>query len=129
LPTDRESLQELGQRQIDTLGEEGFVDWIIANTSDFDWKKYFVFEGFRHEGCYKRFLALYPSTILVYCQIDIQTQIQRMKKRDGLDETKALSVLHHATEQSVEKLEQYATVLNNTNLTLENVVKIILTFA
>lgn len=103
LPTDRESLQTLGQNLIDALGEERFMDWTIAHSLDIDWKHPLVLEGFRHVGSYKQFVRLYPSALLVYCQVDREVQIQRLNQRDGLTKEKALSIKEKVSSQKIKR--------------------------
>ena len=105
------------------------MDWTIANSLDVDWGHPLVLEGFRHIGSYRRFVQLYPSALLVYCQVNIEVQVQRLKQRDGLDRANALSIIQHATEQTVEALEQHAHVLDHPGLSVLEVVQNVLDLA
>ncbi len=107
LPFGRRDLQELGKQLIDQLGFEDFLEWIIKESS-IDWSQPLVLDGLRHVKIYGHMAKKFPNTILVYCDCDEETQIVRLRTRDGICREIAKQIISHATESGVEDLRAIA---------------------
>ena len=107
LPAGRRDLQELGKQLIDRLGFEDFLEWIVKESS-IDWSQPLVLDGVRHVKIYCYMAKKFPGTILVYCDYDEETQIARLRTRDGICEEDAKQIISHATESGVEDLKALA---------------------
>ena len=110
LPTTRKDLQRLGQEIIDQIGFEGFLRWIISH-STISWDDSLIIDGLRHKEIYENILRMFPRTLLVYCDCDLETQISRMITRDGVGESEARRILLHETEMHVEELRAVAQIV------------------
>ena len=107
LPAGRRDLQELGKQLIDRLGFEDFLEWIIKESS-IVWSQPLVLDGIRHIKIYGYVAKKFPGTILVYCDCDEETQVARLRTRDGICAEDAKQIISHATESCVEDLKALA---------------------
>ncbi len=107
----REGLQNLGQKILDRYGYGGFLKWAMEHSSDVNWTESLVIDGVRHVAIYQRITEIFPKTILVYCDCDTQTQINRILTRDKITKKEAIKVISHPTEKYVQNLKPYADII------------------
>lgn len=108
LPLTIESLQNLGQGLISQLGYDRFLQWIIAHSPAVPWQGSIVLDGVRHKAMHESLKRTFPASILVYCVCDLETQIERMMKRDKVSRENAVRVLSHPLEQFISDMEPQA---------------------
>ena len=118
LPAGRKNLQELGKRLIDQLGFEDFFEWIVKESLT-DWSRPLVLDGVRHVRIYGYIAKKFPNTILVYCDCDKETQIARLKTRDGICEADADQIISHTTESGIEELKAIANLVFQPHFALD----------
>lgn len=118
LPAGRKGLQELGKQLINQFGFEGFLEWIIKESS-IDWSYPLVLDGVRHIKIYGYMAKKFSNTILVYCDCDEETQIVRLRTRDGIRENDAKQIISHTTESGVENLRAIAHMVFQSNFMLD----------
>lgn len=122
LPSKRTNLQRFGQEIIDQFGFEGFIKWTISHSA-VSWDGSLIIDGLRHKEIYEHILNMFPQTLLVYCDCDLETQISRTVARDGIGENEAKQILSHETEMHVEELRAVAQLVFQPNDRVEDFIK------
>jgi len=107
-PSTRGDLQRLGQELIDKLGYGGLLQWTIEQSPHIQWNQSLVLDGVRHVMLYEHLVCMFPQNVLVYCVCDKETQLVRLKNRDGISREDAESILSHKLEKLVSTLESKA---------------------
>lgn len=107
----REALQELGQKILDQYGYDGFLKWAIDYSPDIDRSDSLIIDGVRHFAVYKRIIELFSETILIYCDCNVRTQIDRILLRDGIKKKEAIKIVSHPTEKYIQELKLYADII------------------
>lgn len=108
LPLTVESLQNLGQGLISHLGYDGFLQWIIGHSPNVSWGGPLVIDGVRHTAMHESLKRAFPTSVLVYCACDKETQIERMMNRNGILREEAERILSHPLEQFINDIEPQA---------------------
>lgn len=111
LPQTREALQDLGQKILDEYGYGGFLEWTIEHSPNINWNGPLLIDGLRHLAVYECILEMFPSTILVYCNCNVQTQINRIVARDKITKEEALKIISHPTEKYIQDIKPYADII------------------
>lgn len=111
IPQTRETLQDLGQKILDQYGYDGFLKWAMDNSPNIDWNGPLIIDGLRHIVVYEYIVELFPETILIYCNCDKQTQINRILSRDKITEDEAIKIVSHSTERYIQELESCAHIV------------------
>lgn len=117
----RDVLQNLGKRLIDTKGADGFIEWMI-NQSCLP-VDHLLLDGFRHVSIWDAFQKRFPTAQLIFCDVSLENQIDRIRKRDGLSRSQALTILTHPVEQDVCRLKTKASVIFDEKSNEEDIVK------
>lgn len=123
LPQSREMLQSLGQDVLDEYGYSGFLKWIIDHSSSTDWNGPLIIDGFRHPLIYESALKVFPKSILLYCECDEATQIDRILVRDALTLEDIKKIISHKTEIYVSELKPYAHIVCQPESEIENTLR------
>lgn len=111
LPQTREALQDLGQEILDEYGYEGFLEWTIEHSPNINWNGPLLIDGLRHPVIYECILEMFLSTILVYCNCNVQMQIDRIVARDRITKEEALKIISHPTEKYIQDIKPYADII------------------
>ncbi len=109
LPAGREDKQKFGEELI-ARGYNKFVEWVIENSPQIEWRKPLIIDGLRYKEVYQALVKKF-DTRLIYCACDEHTQLARLMGRDGVDEETARRILSHGTEASVREMEELADVV------------------
>ncbi len=108
MATGREDLQRLSQGLIDARGQVGFMGWCVAHSQFIQWDQPLILEGLRHVGVYHALSGMFPHHVLIFCDCDERTQIERIVARDGADRETAARIIAHETEREVAQLKELA---------------------
>lgn len=108
LPLTVESLQNLGQRLINHLGYDGFLQWIISHSPNVSWDGPLVLDGVRHAAMHESLKKAFPTSVLVYCVCEKELQLERIMNRDGISRKDAERILSHPLEQFISDIEPQA---------------------
>jgi dephospho-CoA kinase len=102
LPTDRDQLQKLGA-QLVSEAPEFFCDRVLAGASHSS-NRIIVLDGLRHESILALLRKkLSPEKLLcVFVEVDEETRIDRIAKRNSLKREEVLQLDTHSTEIEVE---------------------------
>jgi dephospho-CoA kinase len=117
----RKTLQIYGQSIIKQQGYRGFFQWIIEHSQHIDWNMPLIVDGFRHRLVYESVSDKF-STILIYCDCDTVTQVERIMHRDRITFREAESIISHETEKYVSELEHCAHIICRQNFDIPAIV-------
>ncbi len=109
-PSDRGSLQALGQSRIEELGYPRFLDWIVGQAG-YDWSAPLIVDGVRHGEIYRLIADQFHPAMLVFMECSPELQLSRLVRRDGLSEAQARRVLAHETEMHLPELMTMSTLI------------------
>ena len=108
IDTTRKALQDRGAQLINELGAAGFMDYIIKVCDHVNWEGSVILDGFRHEEILGRFRELFDNVTHVFCRCDRSIRISRIMERDNKSYEKAVAEMSHEVERRIEKLEDLA---------------------
>jgi dephospho-CoA kinase len=123
LPLFIESLQQLGQGLIDTLGYDGFLQWIIEHSPHIRWDDALILDGVRHTAMYESISSVFPTNVLICCVCDQETQLTRLMNRDKMCRGEAERIISHPLERFISELEPQATLLFRPGDSMENLLQ------
>lgn len=109
LPSDRQTLQILGQQLIDQLGSETFARQVImAASGPHD---ILIVDGVRSTAVWQAVQPLAQLNVLIYLDIPAAVRIERMMHRDQQTKETIQTIMNHPLETHVPELKMHADVM------------------